>query len=289
MKVCLSCARAFDADGWTCPSCGWAPPIVRGFPSFAPSRAEGGRGFRAEAFARLASLEAASFWFRARNRLVTWALRAHFPSARRFLEIGCGTGFVLSGIAEAAPELDLHGSEVSSAGLPFAAGRVPSARLFQMDARQIPFEAEFDAIGAFDVLEHIEEDQVVLAAMRQAVTPGGGILVTVPQHPFLWSETDDVAGHVRRYTRRELVEKVRRAGFRVERVTSFVSLLFPAMALSRLVPKRSRKSSGVADELAVSGALGRALEAVMDFERLCIRRGMSFPLGGSLFLVARRS
>ena len=65
-----------------------------------------------------------------------------------------------------------------------------------MDARRIPFEDEFDVIGAFDVLEHIKEDEQVLVQMHRAVKSGGGIMLTVPQHMFLWSEQDVQAHHV---------------------------------------------------------------------------------------------
>jgi len=125
-------------------------------------------GFRPEYFADLAVLEAHNFWFRARNRLVIWALRKYFAGARSLLEIGCGTGFVLSGIAAEFPALKLSGSEIHSSGLRFAAQRVPNSSFFQMDARHIPFSEEFDVIGAFDVLEHVEEDEDVLAGMYRA-------------------------------------------------------------------------------------------------------------------------
>jgi SAM-dependent methyltransferase len=115
---------------------------------------------------------------------------------------------VLSGIERAFPHLALYGSEIFSAGLAYAARRLNSAELFQMDARQIPFENEFDVIGAFDVLEHVKDDGVVLQQMHQALCAGGGLLVTVPQHPLLWSHLDEYACHVRRYTRKELRRKV---------------------------------------------------------------------------------
>src|SRR4030095_11666933 len=151
--------------------------------------------------------------------------------AKTFLEIGCGTGFVLSGVKEALPSLTLAGSEIFSEGLGFAAQRLPDVDLFQMDARRIPFREEFDVIGAFDVLEHIQEDEAVLTQMYAATKKGGGILITVPHHPFLWSGSDEFARHARRYKTRELCDKVRRAGFHVLRVTSFVSVLLPALIL----------------------------------------------------------
>jgi SAM-dependent methyltransferase len=255
---------------------------------FAPELASQSEGFRAEYFQMLAPLEAGNFWFRARNRLIVWALRRHFPDADTLLEIGCGTGYVLSGIASALPALRLSGSEIFSNALGFAASRVPRARLFQMDARRIPFENEFAVVGAFDVLEHIAEDEAVLAQMHRAVAPGGGILLTVPQHPFLWSHQDEVACHVRRYEASELTRKVRQAGFSVLRATSFVSLLLPLMLASRWRKRKPDATFDALDELRIGGAVNAALEVMLDVERALIRAGLSFPLGGSLLVVARK-
>lgn len=254
----------------------------------APELAHGGAGFQPEAFAELVALEAGNFWFRARNRLIIWALRRHFPQIKRYLEIGCGTGFVLSGVAQAYPQALLTGSEVFSVGLPYAASRVDTAEFLQMDARHIPYEEEFDVIGAFDVLEHIEEDDVVLSEMLRSVLPGGGIILTVPQHPWLWSRQDDYACHVRRYRVRELRKKVLYAGFEVELETSFVSLLLPAMLASRLTRQKASATSDHMAELRLPSFINRAFEGVMNIERLFIRLGLRFPAGGSLLLIARK-
>ena len=114
------------------------------------------------------------------------------------------------------------------------------------------------------------------------------MLVTVPQHPWLWSKADDYAHHVRRYTRRELGSKLEKAGFELRHVTSFVSLLLPAMGLSRV---RERRSGGAYDPVAEhkqSERIRRPLAAVMSVERALIERGLSLPAGGSLLAVAQR-
>ena len=162
MKVCLHCKYIFSSDGWTCPSCGHQPEQLNGIDAHAPEFAHAGGGFKPEYFSELSRLEAGNFWFRARNELILWALRKYQPNASTFLEVGCGTGFVLSGISRTSPKIALSGSEIFLAGLSHAAKRVPSAHFMQMDARRVPFVEEFDAIGAFDVLEHIEEDEKVL-------------------------------------------------------------------------------------------------------------------------------
>lgn len=288
MKICISCGETFADKSWRCPLCFSTPKEVDGYLSFAPELARSAEGFQPHHFAELAQAEAGNFWFRSRNRLITWTLKRFFPDARSFLEIGCGTGFVLSGIATATPELEISGSEVHSAGLNYAADRARRADLFQMDARSIPFKSEFDVIGAFDVLEHIEEDEEVLAQMFQAVVPGGGIIVTVPQHRFLWSQQDDYACHVRRYEAPELRHKVEQAGFEVKRETSFVSLLLPLMFLSRLSKRKPVENYDATQELRMSARLNGILERVLDFERTMIRAGFTFPAGGSRLLIARK-
>jgi SAM-dependent methyltransferase len=268
--------------------CAWVPTVVDGHRAFAPEIADENAGFSSAYFENLAAKESGYFWFEARNDLICWALGKYFPQMENFLEIGCGTGFVLSGVARRFPKVRLSGSEVFRNGLSFASHRLPQAELFQMDAQRIPFAGEFDSIGAFDVLEHIEEDTVVLDQMRAAVKPGGGIVLTVPQHPALWSTADDYSFHKRRYVRRELTQKVRGAGFKPVLVTSFVTFLLPALAIERY---RMNRSAGPFDPDAgfgISPALNRFLIHVLGLERRLIQLGVSLPAGGSLLMVARR-
>jgi len=288
MKICLSCERRYDSDHWQCSSCGVKVAVEQGILKFAPGIARDGVGFNPAHFAELAQLESANFWFRSRNALLIHLLCTYMPEARKLLELGCGTGFVLSGIANAFPQLAVSGSELFAEGLPFASARVPGATLFQMDARAIPFENEFDVIGAFDVLEHIEEDERVLAQMYQAVVPGGNIILTVPQHRFLWSQQDEFACHVRRYEAADLRSKVERAGFAVRRMTSFVTLLLPVMYLARRRKREGGKKFDPADELRIGGITNAMLKAVLDIEIALVRAGLNLPAGGSLVMIASK-
>ena len=287
MKLCLACSQPFAGAEWRCPACGFTPGQAGGFPSFAAPMA--GDGFSPEHFASLAGLEARHFWFQARNRLIVGALRRYFPAMRDFLEVGCGTGYVLSAVTQAFPQASISGSEYFAEGLSFAAARVPGAVLCQADARRLPFAEEFDVIGAFDVLEHVAEDEQALCSIRRALRPSGGLVVTVPQHRWLWSRTDEAACHVRRYTRNELAMKITAVGFEVIAVTSFVSLLLPVLLAVR---RRSRRSDAVFDplaELRINPWLNRTLAGVMAVERVFLACGLRFPAGGSLLMVARKT
>jgi SAM-dependent methyltransferase len=242
--------------------------------------------FDAQQYANLASVEAGNYWFESRNRLIVWALARYFPSARSFLDVGCGTGFVLQAIAAAFPSMTLAASDVGDRGFTYARARVPRAEFFVADAAKIRVPRTFDVAGAFDVLEHIPDDEGALAALAAAVEPGGGLLITVPQHRWLWSAADDYSHHMRRYRRRELVTRVTAAGFTVLRVTSFVSVLLPLMAAVRW-RERHRPYVPLA-AMRVAPATNAALTTALTAERATIRAGLSWPFGGSLLLVARR-
>ena len=285
MKLCLECGNRYSTEEWVCPACGHAPTCIDGFQAHAPDLALQNDGFRVEHFDELAKFEERNFWFKSRNELIVWALKKYNPKGHSFLEIGCGTGFVLSGIAAKWPNLSLCGSEIFVAGFFHAAKRVPAAKLMQMDARKIPFFEEFDTIGVFDVLEHIREDTDVLLEIHGALKPGGSLLLTVPQHQWLWSASDEYACHVRRYSASALQARLKAAGFKIERSTSFVSFLLPMMLVSRL---KSRVKFDPSAELRIHPALNMFLFGIMRLESVLIRWGVNFPLGGSRLIVATK-
>ncbi|MGB8276231.1 MAG: class I SAM-dependent methyltransferase [Alphaproteobacteria bacterium] len=279
------------------------PRYIRGIKCYAPDKAHDERDYPADAFAQLAALQDRNFWFRSRNRIIVRMLRKYLrapgPTAGRpkVLEIGCGTGCVLRALA-AENRYELTGAEMHIGGLTLAKGRLAGIELVQLDARDLPYVNEFDAIGAFDVLEHIDDDAGVIRSVRRALVPDGLFFVTVPQHPWLWSRADDHARHKRRYSRAELIGTLEREGFAMEFCSSFVFVLLPLMSLSRL-RRRSRPGMGATgnvsgrsdayDELALPGPVNATLETAMRLDEFLIARGVSLPAGGSLLAVARKA
>ena len=284
MKRCLACHAAWPGASWSCPDCGRAPEFVDAIPCFAPDLADTIEGYRSEHFQALAQLEDGSFWFRARNRLVIWALQRFAAQAGSFLEVGCGTGFVLREVASRFTGMRVAGSEVLIDGLGYASGRLPGAEFLQMDAREMPFVEEFDAIGLFDVLEHITEDTVVLGEVARSLRPGGVAVVTVPQHEWLWSAADLEAGHARRYRAEDLVRKVAAAGLVPVLTTSFMS----APVLAMIVNRRLLGRTDLGDEHRPRRRLGPIIDACLSVELRLIQAGIRLPVGGSLLVVAEK-
>lgn len=293
MIICLSCGSTVTesqtrTDIYSCTVCGKQPPTINGFVSWAPELARINDGFPADGFKQLVEVEANSFWFRSRNALILWALEQYSPEFTSLLEIGCGTGFVLKGIAEKFHNAKVTGSEIYSTGLIYAARRSPTSKFVQLDARRLPYKDEFDVIAAFDVIEHIAEDSKVLENIHQALKSNGLCLITVPQHQWLWSAVDVEACHQRRYSASELHQKLVLAGFQVLKSTSFVTLLLPLMLLARL-PSTLKNNSKASVGLGLSPTLDKVLAVIMSIERSLIRLGVTFPVGGSRLVIARKT
>jgi SAM-dependent methyltransferase len=283
--------HVWPAD-WTCNSCRFIVRHPDGIPCLVPEPEVAPAGYDPRLFATLEKSEDSNFWFVKRAQLIVVLLRKFFPNAERILEIGCGTGSVLLALRTAFPRLKLAGSELLPTGLAFARRRTDlSVLLLQMDARSIPAVEEFDVIGAFDVLEHIKEDEQVMSQIYSALKPGAGTIISVPQHPWLWSPADRAACHQRRYVRGELETKLRRVGFRVLHSTSFNSLLLPLMGASRMAMVL-RERAGVKlkslSELQVPNWLNQTLSLVLSLELALTCRGVCWPIGGSRFVVAQR-
>jgi SAM-dependent methyltransferase len=236
--------------------------------------------------AEIRAAEARHFWFRGRLQLVLWMLRRYFPGAQRLLDVGCGTGFVLEGIRRHYPRLGLTGCDVRLTTLLEAHRQMPETRLFAADVFALPYETEFDVVVALDVLEHIDDDRVALSALRNVIKPGGGLILTVPQHPRLWSEVDEFSCHRRRYVRFDLESKVSDAGFDILRRTSLFAVTLPLVVASRFF--RHRSPFDPAAELKVPAVLNSGLAALVALERLLIRIGGTLPFGSSLVVVGRR-
>ena len=279
-RQCLSCGGAEPVaanepvwpPGWRCAKCGHVVAEGDGIPMFAPE---------------LSKIEAEHFWFVTRNELIVGLANKFFPDARKFLEVGCGNGAVLRAIAASRPWERLVGSELHPRGLAFARERLPQVEFVQMDARNIPATNLFDLTGAFDVIEHIAEDEVVLRGLRSATQVGGGTIIAVPQHPWLWSRADDVAHHQRRYRRGELEEKFRRNGFEVLFSSSFTALLLPLMAASRLKGRGKINNDDIDREFALSPGVNNFLVAVLRAEVRMTLAGLNWPAGGSRIVVGR--
>jgi SAM-dependent methyltransferase len=268
--------------------------VIDGVKCYHPDVAESYDSYPSAGFEVTDEVEDESFWVRSRLRLLRreiLRLAKAASSPCRFLEIGCGTGLVLRSLVNET-QMELLGSEIYLRGLQSARSHDSGVEFIQLDATAIPFNSEFDIIGAFDVIEHIDDDVAVLNGIRGALKPGGRLVITVPQHPFLWSRLDELVHHRRRYTRRELRKTVTGAGLKVEYVTSYFFTLFPLMLLSRLLERKQPDES--ADQalnrrVRFHPSVNKLFDAATRIDDLLTRLRCSLPWGGTLLMIAQRT
>lgn len=230
-----------------------------------------------------------SFWFRHRNDVIR-CLVEQYPPGGLIFDVGGGNGYVSAGLERAGfPTVVV---EPGRSGAENACRRgLRSVVNATLEAAQFA-SAVADAVGLFDVLEHIEDEADFLASIRQLLKPGGRIYLTVPAFQMLWSNEDTLAGHFRRYTRASLTRVLQAAGFQVEFATYFFCVLpFPVFFL-RSIPSRLgwRKDPSLRrsrQEHVRRGFVGQVLDRVWSGELAWLKRRRWIPLGGSCFAVAR--
>ena len=233
-------------------------------------------------YQQMAELDDRHWWYRARRRILADLIRreANLPADARILETGCGTGHNLSMLGVFGHidglELDDEAAALSEKRLGRKVMRSPLPALDEVPG-------DYDLIGAFDVIEHIDDDTAALAAIATKLKPGGKFMMTVPAHPWMWTAHDVVNHHKRRYSKRSLKALIDGSPMRLDKIGYFNSLLFPLAVADRAVSKLRGKDDG--DVSLPPAPLNRSLETVFAAERCLVGR-LPLPPGLSLFAVA---
>ena len=224
----------------------------------------------------------AHWWFQGRRAVILEEMARWLPAgARRLTEIGCGSGGMLEALTRFGPAVGVETdgglrARAHERGLDVRPGALP---------HRIPLEAaRWDAVCLFDVLEHVEDEAGALETCRRLLAPGGRLFVTVPAYAWLWSAHDVRLGHRRRYTAGSLRRAAEAAGFVVERLTYFNTLLALPIIVVRLVRVALRRPGHDLDRPAP--ALNRLLARCFAAEARLLRVAAA-PFGISILLVAR--
>ena len=274
------------------------PKVIDEILCYEPNLALDNSGYHPDALKILAEFEEKNFWHQSRNLVLKKILKKYTGNQPvNFLEVGCGNGIVLNALTE-LKNFTLTGSDIYLSGLQFARSYIPSIKFIQLDARNIPFQNEYDVIGCFDVLEHIDEDFKVISEMSKALKKNGYLFITVPQYQWMWSEIDLIDRHKRRYTKHDISKKIADANLQIVYTNCFAFTVFPIMVLSRLFRLRKYKpNSGKSQpddkkpeypELDIPDYLNHFFRLLMRFDEWLIGKNVKLPFGGSIVLVAKK-
>ena len=236
-------------------------------------------------YEQMAELDQRHWWFTARRRILDGLIErvVEPPKDARILELGAGTGHNLAMLSRFGPveasELDPIARKLASErlGREVKEAALPDLSMFPADS--------YDLIALLDVLEHVPDDRASLAAIMTRLKPGGALLLTVPANPWMWSAHDVAHHHHRRYRKAEIEKLAREAGFEIELLSPFNSLLFPPIAAVRLAGRLTGKDDS--DDAMPGELVNRTLDTLFGLERSLIGR-VPMPFGVSLVAVLRR-
>ena len=238
-------------------------------------------------YAEMYKLETFYWWFVSRRQLLDDLVRELSAGFTRpaILDVGCGTGINHSVLSKYGPTVC---TDPSAEAVAFSRSR-GIGELAQSEIETLPFAASsFDIVTALDVLEHVDDDMTAMREILRVTRNGGVLLVTVPAYGFLWSEHDEALHHRRRYAASELRNKLTNAGFEVERITYYMSLLFFPILFIRFVQSLTKRSiEAKTSHVILPAWLNRLLVGILGFERLLLRR-MNLPFGVSIVCTARK-
>ncbi len=203
-------------------------------------------------------------------------------SAIRILDVGCGTGANLEMLKQYG---DSEGVDVSDDALEFC--RKKGLKVHKGLAEELPFEDEtFDLVTALDVVEHLDDDVAGLKEMHRILKKDGKTLIFVPAFMWLWGVQDDISNHRIRYTRAQIVERMEKAGFEIERATyaniTFFAPILAGRALMKVTGIKPESENNV-NVSALNGFFGK----IFSSEKYWLKKA-NFPFGVSIVIVARK-
>jgi len=196
-----------------------------------------------EAYKEMIELQEKHWWFVARRVVIQSFMKLQMKesSTSKVLEIGCGVGGNVGLLSQSGNYL---GIDMHSPAIEYCSEKFPQFNFQCTRVEDIPQEFssnKFDSIYILDVLEHIDDQLVILKSTQNYLTQNGRILLTVPAFEFLWSPHDDFVHHVRRYTKNGLKKTLEESGYKVERISYFNSILFPLALIQRLGMRLMKK------------------------------------------------
>jgi len=232
--------------------------------------------------------ESTSWLHRGRIELIRQLMCKYAPNnSLDILEVGAGIGQNIPVLKDWG---DIDALEINPKGID-SLKKIDILRDLITEPIPTDLTRKYDVIGAFDVIEHIEDDKAVVDWMFEQLNDGGIVLATVPAYQWFFSDHDRVLGHFRRYTSSNF-EELYVEKFDILHKSYFNMFLFPLAMASRFVMRMKsflRKSKDYEKQkVPNSSALSFVFFHVLKLESKLIRYGLKLPFGLTVVICARK-
>lgn len=289
MIKCTKCSEGIFAEGinLTCGKCGNEVPVKDGLLIFHPEDSAVHDGMESCILDDLVSYEDRHFWMKARRDLVSSVFGKYVDRSSEIIEIGAGTGSITRRLKQDGYN-NISVGEVHLSGLEYARSYGIKKR-YQFDLMKTPFHEHFDVVGMFDVLEHIDDDDLAVKNIYKMLRPGGKVIITVPAHKWLWSKQDAIAYHRRRYEVKQLKVLFEKSSFKIIRATAFFLSILPLLYLRTFIERDNGvlKEKDFKERFRVNPIINFTLGQILSIENRLLSNA-SLKWGGSILLLAEK-
>jgi len=286
MIICPKCGNGLNKE-IRCYSCDFQADIINGVAYFKPEIDETFESYNPNALDVFYKYEKEHFWFKIRRDFILRIFNKYVKKSSLVMEVGTGTGNIARELKNNGYDMVI--SDVHKQFLDFEKNKIIEKR-YQFDVNEPPFVDHFDAIGMFDVLEHIEEDEQVLKNIGKMLKDDGNLIITVPAHSWLWNKYD--YSHKRRYNLKRIRAIFKNSGFKILEAKHFFVFITPLLLIRALI-RKGNGGNDSADNLAeeqmlINPVINKILYKVLSLECKLIAN-ISPKIGGSIVVVAQKS
>lgn len=231
------------------------------------------------------------FWYKARKNLIKYLLSSkynNFSQERIALDIGSGGGTELNEIEKIGKVVCLDRDREILSLI-----KKGSCQKIAADIEKYKLEKnKYDCICCFDVLEHLKDDEGAIINIYQALKANGFFFFTVPAFQFLFSSHDEIAGHQRRYSKKQIITKLKKSGFKIVTLNYWNFFLFPIILVFRLIKKFFYKffqgKNCKSDAKPLNKYFNALLFRILNFENDLIKKNITLPMGLTIYGIAKK-
>jgi ubiquinone/menaquinone biosynthesis C-methylase UbiE len=224
------------------------------------------------------------WWYCGLRRILLQSIKKYAPKNKmKILDVGCGTGILMKTLSSVH---DVSGIDYSEDAISFCRLR-ELKNVKKASANDLPFENNvFDLVTCMDVLYHVGIDiEKALHEINRVLKPQGILAINLPAFSFLYSSHDRAIETAKRFTKKEVKQLLLASNFKILKLTYWDFFLFPIVATTRLIRKKSDKETS--DISIPRKAINEFLFFILRIEANLIKF-ISLPWGTSVFAVAQK-